>query len=113
MQRDRQHKNSETLKKNTSYCLEIFINCSNYCRYGRKCFQKIRKFGVYKLELKAKGSCKNSDTCKWSHQIRKPLYNEMAAASDASPCYTTYSQKTLRLKQYFNNNLSQYSNKSN
>ena len=51
--------------------------------------------------------------CKWSHQIRKPLYNEKAAASDGSPCYTTYSQKTPRLKQYFNNNLSQYTNKSN
>ena len=121
MQRDKQYKNPETLKKkNTGYCLETFIKSSNYCRYGRKCkywhdigFQKLNKFGVCKFELKAKWSYKNSDTCKWSHQIRKPLYNEKTAASDASPCYTTFSQRTLRSKQYFYDNLSQYSNKSN
>ena len=36
MQRDVHHKNPQTLK-NTSYCLEAFNNCTNHCRYGRKC----------------------------------------------------------------------------
>ena len=60
MQMDEQHKNPQTLKI-TSYCLEGFNNCTNYCRYGRKCkyshdidFQKLRMFGVCKFELKAK-----------------------------------------------------------
>ena len=40
-----------------------------------------------------KGNRKNSDKCKWSHQIPKPLYKEKTAASDASSSYTKYSQK--------------------
>ena len=39
-------------------------------------FQKLKKSGVCKFELKVKGNCKNSDKCKWSHQIPKPLYRE-------------------------------------
>ena len=34
--RDEQHKNPQTIK-NSSYCLEAFNNCTDYCRYGRKC----------------------------------------------------------------------------
>ena len=82
MQRDVQHKNPQTLK-NASYCLEAFNNCTDHCRYRRKCkyshdtdFQKLKKSGVCKFELKVKGNCKNSDKCKWSHQIPKPLYRE-------------------------------------
>ena len=36
MQRDVQHKNPQTLK-NTRYCLEAFNNCTDHCRYKRKC----------------------------------------------------------------------------
>ena len=36
MQRDVQHKNPQTLK-NTRYCLEAFNNCTDHCRYRRKC----------------------------------------------------------------------------
>ena len=105
MQREAQHKNPQTLKK-PSYCLEAFNNCANYCRYRRICkyshdinFQKLKKFGVYKFELKAKENCKNSDKCKWSHQIPKPSYREKTtAASAASSSYTKHSQKNTPLK---------------
>ena len=119
MQRDVQHKNPITLK-NTNYCLEAFNNYTNLCRYGRKCkyshdidFQKLRKFGVRKSELKAKVNCKNGDKCKWSHQILKPLYREKTVASDASPSYTKYSQNTPHSKLYISNNLPQSLNESN
>ena len=118
MQRDVQHKNPQTLK-NSSYCLEAFDNCTNRCRYGRKCkyshdidFQKLKKFGLYKFELKAKGNCKNSDKCKWSHQTPKPLYREKTVARDASP-YTKYSQNTLHSKLCVSNNLPRSLNESN
>ena len=82
-----------------------FNNCTNYRRYGRKCkyshdidFQKLKKSGLYKFELKAKGNCKNSDKCKWSHQIPKQLYRQKTAASAASPSYTIYSQEDTLLK---------------
>ena len=101
MQMDVWHKNPQTLK-NTSYYLEAFNNCTNHCRYGRKCkyshdidFQKLKKFGVCKFELKAKGNCKNSDKCKWSHQILKALYREKTAESDTSLSYTKYSENAL------------------
>ena len=99
-QKDGQHKKPQTLES-TNYCLEAFNNCTNYCRYWRKCkyshdtdFQKLKKSGVRKFELNAKENCANSDKCKWSHQILKLLYREKTkAVSAASPSYTTYSQK--------------------
>ena len=119
MQRDVQHKNPQTLKS-TNYCLEAYNNFTNHCRYGWKWknshdidLQKLKKFRVCKFELKAKGNCKNSNKCKWSHQISKPLYREKTVASDASPSYTKYSQNTPHSKLYVINNLPQSLNESN
>lgn len=78
--------------------MEAFSTCTNYCSYRKKWeyshekdFQKRKTFGVCKFQLKAKGKCKNSDECQWSHQIAKPLYKDKTVtASDALPSYTKY-----------------------
>ena len=46
-------------------------------------FQKLKKFGVCKFELKVKINCKNSDKCKWSY--RNHYAKKNSAASDVSP----------------------------
>ena len=91
--------------------MEAFKNCADYCRYGRKYshdidFQKLKKFGICKFELKAKGRCKNSDKFKLNHQTPKPLYRQKTTAGmDTSPSYTKCSKETPHSKHHISNNL--------